>query len=614
MGGLALLGGLVLLAQSASTTRLSEILADPPPTTGVVIAALLLVLLGAFTKSAQVPFHFWLPAAMVAPTPVSGYLHSATMVKAGVYLVARFAPAFAAVGPWRPLVLTVGLATMLLGAWRALFADDLKQLLALSTVSQLGFLMVLFGAGSPELAEAGCLMLLAHAVGKAALFMVVGVIDHQAHTRDLRNLSGLGRRMPVLAVTATVLAFSVAGVGPVVGFLGKEHAFDGLLESHFAGATAVLVGVVAGSVLTFAYSMRFLWGAFATKRSSESGHDAVGPAVPRATPLFVAPAIVLGVASVAFGVAPSLVTGLMNEASLAIQPDAVVGALSLIPHLGTAFVLSILVITAGSLLFLSRRAMEPWDRLAHRLPAASHSYELTIRALNRVADTVTGIVQHGSLPLYVTVVLFTFLALPGVVLLSETSLPTDLQLADSPMQAAVGVIVIGAALATALSRRRFAAVLALGATGYGIAVLWVLQGAPDLAITQLLVETVTVVVFVLVLRQLPDSFRAPRRGQLTRVLIAGLVGVMMTAFVLVTTGARVAPPVSSSYAELAVEEAGGKNVVNVILVDLRAFDTLGEITVLLVAALGITSLVVAARLPRSGAANAEAGRNAGESP
>jgi len=598
MGGLALLGGLVMIAQAAGTTSLSEILAAPPATDGVVIAGLMLVLVGAFTKSAQVPFHFWLPSAMVAPTPVSGYLHSATMVKAGVYIVARFAPAFAAVGPWRPVVLTVGLATMVVGGWRALFAHDLKQLLALSTISQLGFLVVLFGAGSPELAEAACLMLLAHAIAKAALFMVVGVIDRQAQTRDLRALTGLGRRLPLLAVVATVVAASMAGVGPVIGFIGKEHVFDGLLDSNFPGTSAVLAVVVIGSCLTFAYALRFLWGAFATKSTAEAGRHAVGPDVPRPTAAFVLPAALLAACSLAFGMAPALVTRLAKQAARAVQPDAVVSALSVIPHLGAAFVLSLLVVAVGTAVFTLRRPLERFHEDAPALLTGERGYELAIRGLNRVADRVTGIVQHGSLPVYVGVVLLTFLALPGTVLFARTSLPDELTLADSPMQAAVGALVLGAAIATAVAHRRFAAVLSLGAAGYGVALLWVLQGAPDLAVTQLLVETVSVVVFVLVLRRLPDRFQPPRRGQLARIAVAGLVGVMMTMFVLVAGGARVAPPVSDELVSRSLDEGGGRNVVNVIIVDFRGYDTLGEITVLVVAALGITSLVLAGRAPR----------------
>ncbi|HVL52623.1 MAG TPA: proton-conducting transporter membrane subunit, partial [Actinomycetota bacterium] len=229
-GGLAMLGGFVLIGQAAGTYSLSGILADPP-TGGVVAGGLVLVLLGAFTKSAQVPFHSWLPAAMAAPTPVSAYLHSATMVKAGVYLLARFSPAFAPlVWFWRPVVMGVGLASMLIGALRALKQNDLKLVLAYGTVSQLGFLVLLVGAGHPALAFAGAAMILAHGLFKATLFMLVGIIDHQAHTRDLRALSNLGWRFPAMFGIAAVAVASMAGLPPLLGFAAKEAALEAILH------------------------------------------------------------------------------------------------------------------------------------------------------------------------------------------------------------------------------------------------------------------------------------------------------------------------------------------------------------------------------------------------
>ena len=266
-GGLVMLLGLLLLSLEAGTTSLSAMLAEPPRGTTTAVA-LVLVLLGAFTKSAQVPFHPWLPAAMAAPTPVSAYLHAAAMVKAGVYLVARFAPAFAAVAVWRPLVITVGLATMLVGGWRALRQTDLKRLLAFGTVSQLGFLFVLVGAGTREAALAGAAVLLAHGLFKACLFLSVGVIDHETGTRDVRVLSGLSRTMPVLFVSATIAAASMAAVPPLFGFIAKEAAYEAFLHGD-GWDLLTLAGLFAGSVLTGAYSARFVWGAFAAKRLSE---------------------------------------------------------------------------------------------------------------------------------------------------------------------------------------------------------------------------------------------------------------------------------------------------------------------------------------------------------
>ena len=303
-GGLAMLLGFVLLGEAAGTYRISEILADPPRG-GMVTAALPLILLGAFTKSAQLPFHPWLPAAMVAPTPVSAYLHAASMVKAGVYLVARLAPGFADLAVWWVPVVVVGLATMAVGGWRALAATDLKQLLAFGTVSQLGFLMVLFGSGSGIAALAGETMLLAHGLFKAPLFLVVGSVEHATGSRDVRTLSGVGRALPGTAVAATLAAASMAGLPPLLGFVGKEAAFEAFLVQGGARGWAVAAGLVAGSVLTVAYSARFLWGAFARKPGRE-------PTAVRHPPSWAltVPAWVCAAGGLALGLVPPLVDGL----------------------------------------------------------------------------------------------------------------------------------------------------------------------------------------------------------------------------------------------------------------------------------------------------------------
>src|SRR4051794_34743661 len=266
-GGLAMLVGLILIGHASGSFLLSEVVADPG-SGPLLVAGTVLVLVGAITKSAMVPFHFWLPAAMEAPTPVSAYLHAAAMVKAGVYLVSRLAPGFADVPGWRPIVLGLGLATMLVGGYRALRQNDLKLLLAFGTVSQLGFLMVLMGAGSRELAAAGLVMTIAHALFKSTLFLTVGVIDHSTGTRDLRGLSGLGRRLPVVATIGCLAAASMAGIPPLLGFVGKEAAFAALWAGGLparAAAGTVLAGLVLGSAPPAGYTARFVWGAFARK-------------------------------------------------------------------------------------------------------------------------------------------------------------------------------------------------------------------------------------------------------------------------------------------------------------------------------------------------------------
>jgi multicomponent Na+:H+ antiporter subunit A len=592
LGGLVLLLGLILLSLEAGTTSLSGILAAPTAGTTTAVA-LVLVLVGAFTKSAQVPFHPWLPAAMAAPTPVSAYLHAAAMVKAGVYLVARFAPGFADVAPWRPLVITVGLATMVVGGWRALRQTDLKRLLAFGTVSQLGFLFVLVGAGTREAALAGAAVLLAHGLFKACLFLTVGVIDHETGTRDLRVLSGLGRRMPVLAVSATVAAASMAAVPPLFGFIGKEAAYEAFLHGG-PGGLVTLTGLFVGSVLTGAYSARFVWGAFATKPACEPT-PAHTP-----SPLFLAPVVLLGQLSLLLGLVPFLADPLVQAyaASYAGEPEPFHLALWHGPS--AALLLSAMTLGGAAFLFLGRDRLRTVQRQTHRVLGrvdADRSYDRTVRGVDQVALRVTAVMQTGSLPVYLGMVLITLVAVPGVVLVLRTSVNSDVRAYDTPLQLVVGVVIAVAAVATARAHRRFTAVLYLGAVGFGIAVLFVIQGGPDLALTQFLVETLTLVLFVFVLRRLPARFtpRRLRMAQSVRIGLALAVGAFVTTSVLVATQARTDSAASQAYLDRAYDDGGGRNVVNVILVDFRGLDTLGEITVLAVAAMGIASLVLASR-------------------
>ena len=598
LGGLVMLLGLILLTQQAGTASLAEILADPPRGTAVAVA-LVLVLVGAFTKSAQVPFHPWLPAAMAAPTPVSAYLHAAAMVKAGVYLVARLAPAFAVVGPWRPLVVGVGLATMVVGGWRALRQTDLKRLLAFGTVSQLGFLMVLLGAGTREAAVAGAALLLAHGLFKSTLFLSVGVIDHETGTRDLRVLSGLWRRLPVLAVASTLAALSMAGVPPLLGFISKEAAYEAFAHDGEAGGLLVLAGLFVGSVLTAAYSARFVWGAFASKP---------GCAPTRAhtpAPTFVAPVAVLGAAGLVVGVLPFLADPLVQAYASSYDAEGgKVEHLALWHGLTPVLALSVLTLLLGAALFVLREPVRTLQRSASRVLSvldADRGYEATLSGLDRAAQRTTGLTQTGSLPVYLGTVLMTLVLLPGVAFLAGTRLDGDLTAWDRPLQVVVAVVIAVAAVATARAHRRFTAVLTLGAVGYGIAVMFVLQGGPDLALTQFLVETLTLVLFVFVLRRLPANFdrHSARLSQGLRLAVALCVGVVVTVAVLVAGQARTAPPASQAYLDRSLPEGGGSNVVNVVLVDFRGFDTLGEITVLTVAAMGVASLVLIGRRRRA---------------
>ena len=594
LGGLALLGGLVLVGQSAGSYSLAEILAAQPAD-GVAQAGLVLVLLAAATKSAQAPFHFWLPGAMAAPTPVSAYLHSATMVKAGIYLLARVGPA---AGPtvdwWGPAVVTVGAVSMLVGGWKALQATDLKALLAYGTVSQLGFIVLLVGHGDPELAHAGVTLLLAHALFKATLFMTAGTVDHQAHTRDLRRLSGLWGRMPRTGMAAALAVASMAGVIPLFGFISKEAALESSLHAAVGGWT-MTAAIVVGSLFTTAYGLRYLWGAFATKDEHElidGGVDAAEVARPSLS--FELPALVLTVLTVGFGLLVGPADALVSSAAGVLHgAETAEIHLKLWHGIGPPLLLSLVALVGGYGLYRWPAGVRRGAVWTGRVPSAEHAYRRALPGLLRLADRVTAVAQPGSLPVYAAVVLATVLALPGIAVLRGFRLPGDLVLAESPLQVAVGALVVGAALGTAWVRRRMAAVLLLGAVGYGVAVLFVLQGAPDLALTQMLVETLSLAVFVLVLRRLPVDFghHPWRFGQRLRIAISAAVGLFVGGALLMSSSARTGGTAANEFLARAAPEGGGRNVVNVILTDFRALDTFGEITVLLIAAIGISLMV-----------------------
>ncbi|GIF01049.1 Na+/H+ antiporter subunit A [Paractinoplanes rishiriensis] len=582
LGGLAMLVGIVMLGEHAGSYRWSEVM-SAPPSGGYAAVAVILLLLGALSKSAIFPFSFWLPAAMAAPTPVSAYLHAAAMVKAGVFLIGLLGPVFADVGPWRPIVLVAGTVTMLFGGWTALRQHDLKLLLAYGTVSQLGLLAVALGAGFRDAALAGAMMLLAHAMFKAALFFVVGIIDHAAGTRDLRELSGLRRSAPATAVVAVLAAASMAGVPPLAGFVGKEAVFDALLNGGWP-ERVVLAGVVGGSVLTVAYTVRFLWGAFADK-------PAVAPrTVHRVSWPFLAPAAILAVAGLVAGLfAPVLDRLLTGYAGT--YPQAGEYHLALWHGVTPALALSGLVLVGGAAVFAATVRAQRW-RL--RFPVdGGHAYERAVDWLGRIAVEVTGATQRGSLPVYLATILVVLVLLGGTALLAGGPLPAVLHRWDHPLQVVAAAALVIAAVFAVRTRRRLVAVVLVGVTGYATAMLFVLHGAPDLALTQFLVETCTMVMFVLVLRRLPGHFsvRPLVSGRWLRVAIGLAVGTVVSTLAYVATAGRQATAISTAFPGPAVSYGGGRNVVNVTLVDIRAWDTMGEISVLLVAAVGVASLV-----------------------
>lgn len=590
-GGLAMLAGLILVGGAAGTYRLSELTGAAVDGATVATGAAL-VLAGAFTKSAQVPFHGWLPGAMVAPTPISTYLHAATMVKAGVYLVARLAPALADVALWRPTILVVGSATMLLGGWRAMRQHDLKLLLAYGTVSQLGFMMLMFGMGSYELAQAGVVLLIAHGAFKAALFMVVGVVDHQAGTRDVRVLPRPGPGWVPTVAVAVAAAASMAGLPPLVGFIAKEKGLGGALHGEFAGASLLVIVFVVGSVLTVAYSGRFVLGVLGRLAEEPNLDPAPAPA-----PSFVGPAIVVAGISVAAGVAPVLIDSLVRAATVDVYADAKPKAVQLWAGVNTALGLSAIVIAVGASLIAAAQPVERFQTRAHgwiaQVPEVDRSFRALIRVLLGGARRVTRIVQNGSLPIYLMIILAVAAIAPLVPAWGAIGEWPDL--AETWIHVPIAVLIVVAAVGATVVHRRIAAALMLGAVGFAMAGFYVVQGAPDLALTQFAIETLATVLFVLVLRFLPREF-ADRRSAIlfpVRILVTAAVGVSVFVLAIVAAGARADVrnrSISEEMVARSVPEAKGSNVVNVILVDFRGLDTLGEITVLVVAGLGVVAL------------------------
>ena len=597
-GGLTMLVGMILLGRAAGTFRLSELVAHPPSGPAVTVAVVL-VLVGAVSKSALVPLHFWLPAAMAAPTPVSAYLHAAAMVKAGIYLIARLAPGYSTLAPWQVVVLTLGGGTFLLGGYRALRQHDLKLILAFGTVSQLGLLVLLVGLGTRAAALAGLAMLGAHAMFKAALFLVVGVVDAATGTRDLRRLSGVGRALPVTALAGVLAAASMIGLPPFAGYVAKEAALEAVAHdaSGWRG-DLLLVVVAAGSALTVAYGLRLLWGAFGTKRHPIPAGLAVE--ITRPSLLLVWPALTLAVLGLAVALVPGFGSDLLAPYANT-YPGGAVGHLTVWAGVTPTLAITVAVLAVGLVLFALRERVERWQADRHVSLEADRVYRRMMRRLDDVAADVTAFTQRGSLPLYLGLILAVFVVAAGGAAIVGTSWPTSVRAWDRPAQVVFGAVTVAAAILTVRARRRLKAVILLGISGYGVAALYLLHGAPDLALTQVLAETVTLVVFVLVLRRLPPYFsdRPLAASRWVRLAVGLASGLTVAGLALVIPGARVRPPVSAGFAAEAVAYGGGTNIVNVTLVDIRAWDTLGEISVLLVAATGVASLVFLRR--RTGA-------------
>jgi multicomponent Na+:H+ antiporter subunit A len=595
-GGLALLGGLVIVGTALGSYSFVDWLAQPGTFQNHSLygLALPLILLGCFTKSAQVPFHFWLPGAMAAPTPVSAYLHSATMVKAGIYLLARLSPVLGGTDAWQLVVGGVGTLTLLVGAFLALLQTDLKALLAYGTISQLGALTALLGASSPSATIAAVVGVWAHAAYKGALFLIVGAVDHSTGTRDIRRLRNLRLTMPRTAAVAAVAGLSMAGLPPLMGFISKELLFEAGLP-HGTALTAfqsVQLGLtVVAAALTVAYALVAVWGVFFARGTPDTPHE------PHEAPwlLLFGPAVLGGVTLLG-GLAPQLLERWVFTGAVAgVLCDEEPLDLALWHGLNAALALSVLSLLVGVVVYRLHLRWAPPAARALTPFNGARLYERAVAGVEHWSQRVIDTLQHGRLRLYLATIFVALALLVGGTTLVRVPFGLDgvAYIAPTALEIATAALIVLATLGTLLARTRLGAIAALGGVGYLVSFMFVLLNGPDLALTQLLVETLTLIIFLLAFYFLPTFFEreTARFVRARDGLIALAVGATMTLLVLIATTLQLGPPVGDEHLARSVPEGEGRNVVNVILVDFRGFDTLGEITVLAVAALGIYALV-----------------------
>jgi multicomponent K+:H+ antiporter subunit A len=594
-GGLALLAGILLIGRMVGSYELDDVLAAGELIQGHALypIALTLVLLGAFTKSAQFPFHFWLPHAMQAPTPVSAYLHSATMVKAGVFLMARLYPVLAGTEQWFYMVSFTGMATLLLGAYVAMFKHDLKGLLAHSTVSHLGLITLLFGMGTQLAAVAAVFHVINHATFKASLFMAAGIIDHETGTRDMRRINGLWRYMPHTATLAMVAASSMAGVPLLNGFLSKEMFFAESLALNLPGLWAWLPPIVAtlAGIFAVAYSARFIHDVFF------NGKPVDLPIYPPHEPprYMKIPVEILVFACVMVGMFPAVSIGplLYAAASATLGGDVPEYHLAVVHGFNLPLLMSFVAFFGGLLMYSQRQRFFDFHARFREIDEKA-VFEAVVSRISSVAHSLTGRIENGSLQRYLLLLLISVIAVTLAPLLDLGLFIGERGLSpvDAPTAIAAAVMILASVLTAVLHRERFYALTLLSVVGLIVALAFARFSAPDLAMTQLSVEVVTIVLLMLALYYMPSwTPLESRRSQRVRdVAIALLAGVGMT---LVTLAMLTQPfsSISDFFLENSKPGGGGTNVVNVILVDFRGFDTLGEITVLAIAALGIYAML-----------------------
>lgn len=593
-GGLAMLAGVMLLGSFAGTYRISELVTNG---TGSALAEplgagiLLLIAMGAFSKSAQFPLHSWLANAMVAPTPVSAYLHSATMVKLGVYAMARLSPVLSEVDLWTPLLVSVGTLTMLCGAILALRETDLKRILAYTTIVSLGTLITLIGINHPTATIAMVTFLVVHALYKACLFMVAGIIDHSVGTRNSSILGGLARAMPITAVIACMASLSMAGLPPLFGFIGKELMYEAALSAQISYAAFAVIIFANASMVVVAgiLAWRCFFG-LSSKRFGQSHETAHDPSLA----MWVGPAT-LAALGLIFGLAPSLLTGLMTAAASAVQGTVIDVQLSLWHGFTPMLALSILTLAIGVAIY------RVWPRIQRRLKrfdfidqwGPDAMYDHALDALVKFSTWQTNLIQTGSLRHYMamSVGIVATAVLIAMVINDALVLP-PLRADGVGAEFVLPILLIAASVMVLRSHSFVQGIISAGAVGFGVAVVFLLGGAPDLAFTQFSVEALSVVILLMVIGHMPFRAGDARTSkQRSRDAIIGVIfGLMFIVVMLSVVALPFNESLSDFFREASYPLAHGRNLVNVIIVDFRALDTLGEITVLALAALAAVAV------------------------
>ncbi|MEW9856765.1 monovalent cation/H+ antiporter subunit A [Novosphingobium sp. M1R2S20] len=602
-GGVALIGGLLLLGDIAGSYELADILTsgDVVRASSLYPVALVLILLGCFTKSAQFPFHFWLPHAMAAPTPVSAYLHSATMVKAGVFLLARLWPVLSGTELWFYLVAGTGLLTALIGAVIALFRYDLKAILAYSTISHLGLLTMLFGFGTPAAVAVGVFHLLNHAIFKAALFMNAGIVDHEAGTRDVRLLGGLAGLMPVTATLGTIAAASMGGLPPLGGFLSKEMMLEEAVHTTWAGWLwpVPLVAFLAAT-FSIAYSLRFIFHVYLSARRDSY------PAAPHDPSLGMwAPSAILVVLTVLIGLFPAPLTSFIVVPAIGAASGDI--ATSFHPKLWhgitPALIMSIVAILVGAIALWRHAILQRlWDRLG--VPEAKRIFDRGLEPLVDGARSLSGVIHNGSLQRQLGLLFLVAIALGFEAIRLGGYATGGRETIPAPASAVAAWILLLAGIVAVVKaqRQRYLTLIYISIIGLVVSLAFIYLSAPDLALTQISVEVMTILLLLLALNMLPKTPRrlssTPRRVRDGLLGLAGGGATGWAAWAIMTRAPN--DPISSYHWERSYAGGGGTNVVNVTLVDFRGFDTFGEITVLGIAALIIFALLQPATRGPSG--------------